>query len=94
MLLTTFIGWNLNNRKSGANKFTPAVLSISKKLGTVHVLVLILILKYAVCGAMVKWIIRTQQGTFPSFLEIDKTAGAYSLQIYDYLSQIQRETYI
>ena len=31
-------------------------------------------------------------GTFTSFLEIDKTAGAYSLQIYDYLSQIQRET--
>ena len=31
-------------------------------------------------------------GTFPSFLEIDKTAGAYSLQIYDYLSQIQLET--
>ena len=25
------------------------------------------------------------QGTFPSFLEMDKTAGAYSLQIYDYL---------
>ena len=31
-------------------------------------------------------------GTYPSFLEIDKTAGAYSLQIYDNLSQIQRET--
>ena len=31
-------------------------------------------------------------GIFPSFLEMDKTSGAYSLQIYDYLSQIQRET--
>ena len=31
-------------------------------------------------------------GAFPIFLEIDKTAGAYSLQIYDYLSQIQLET--
>ena len=31
-------------------------------------------------------------GTFPSYLEIDKTAGAYSSQIYDYLSQIQHET--
>ena len=31
-------------------------------------------------------------GTFPSFLEIDKTAGAYSFQIWDYLSQIQHET--
>ena len=36
--------------------------------------------------------LRTTHGTFPRFLEIDKTAGAYSLQIYDYLSQIQRET--
>ena len=27
------------------------------------------------------------QGTFPSFLEIDKTAGAYSLKINDYLSK-------
>ena len=31
-------------------------------------------------------------GTFPSFLEMDKTACAYSLKIYDYLSKIQRET--
>ena len=31
-------------------------------------------------------------GTFPSFLEMDKTAGAYWIQIYYYLSQIQRET--
>ena len=35
---------------------------------------------------------RTQQGTLPSFLEIHKTAGTYSLQIDDNLSQIQRET--
>ena len=31
-------------------------------------------------------------GTFPSFLEIKKTVIEYSLQIDDYLSQIQRET--
>ena len=31
-------------------------------------------------------------GTFPSFLEMDTTAGAYSLQIYDNLRQIQSET--
>ena len=31
-------------------------------------------------------------GTFLSFLEMDKIAGGYSVQIYDYLSQIQRET--
>ena len=30
--------------------------------------------------------------TFLSFLEIHKAAGAYSLQIYNYLSQIQRKT--
>ena len=30
--------------------------------------------------------------TFPSFLKMDKTAGAYSLKMYDYLSQIQHET--
>ena len=33
-------------------------------------------------------------GTFPRFLEMEKTAGLYSLQIYDYLSQIQRETMV
>ena len=31
-------------------------------------------------------------GTFPSFLEMDKTAGAYSLQIYNYLNRIQLKT--
>ena len=41
----------------------------------------ILTLNYAVCGAMIYYIIRTQHGTLPIFLEIDKTAGAYSLQI-------------
>ena len=30
-------------------------------------------------------------GTFPSFLEMDKTAGAYSLPMCDYSSQIQRK---
>ena len=30
-------------------------------------------------------------GTFPSFLEIDKTAGAYSLQIWDYLTTARGE---
>ena len=32
------------------------------------------------------------QGIFPSFLEMEKTAGAYLLVIYDYLRQIQRMT--
>ena len=31
-------------------------------------------------------------GSFLSFLEMDKTAEAHSLQIYDYLSQIHSET--
>ena len=30
--------------------------------------------------------------TFPSFVEMDYNALAFSLQIYDYLCQIQRET--
>ena len=34
----------------------------------------------------------TTHCTFPSFLESNKTAGAFSPQICDYLSQIQRET--
>ena len=36
--------------------------------------------------------IRTQHCTLPSFLEVYKTAGTYSLHIDDNLSQIQRET--
>ena len=57
-----------------------------------RVLLLILTMKYAVCGAIVYWIICTQHGTLPSFLEFDKTVGSYSLKIYYYLSRIQRET--
>ena len=30
--------------------------------------------------------------TFQGFFEMDKTIGAYALQIFYYLSQIQRET--
>ena len=36
--------------------------------------------------------IRTHTRHISSFFEMDKTAGAYSLQLYDYLSQIQLET--
>ena len=69
-------------------------MSISKKLGIVpcwhnscwhnkqwHHTLHISELKYALT-----------HGTFPCFMEIDKTIGAYSLQICDYLSQIQCET--
>ena len=42
-------------------------------------------------GAYYSFNICIPHGTFLSFLKIDKTAGAYSLQIYDYLSQIQSE---
>ena len=34
----------------------------------------------------------THTAYFRVFLEMDKTAGAHSIQIYDYLSQIQRKT--
>ena len=39
-----------------------------------------------------EWKYAPTHGTFLSFFEMDKTAYAYSLQIYDYLSQIQRNT--
>ena len=48
-----------------------------------------------VCRVWVPWFneyYAATHGTFPSFLEIDKTTGAYSLQIYAYLSPIQSET--
>ena len=72
--------FDLNNLKSGVNR---------------HLRFCQFLKNPEMCRAWVrilKWIIPTQHGTLPSFLEIDKTAGAYSLQIWDYLSQIQRET--
>ena len=83
--------FDLNNHKSGVNKHLRfyqfpknsevcrvwCVLFIKPWHHTLHISEL----KYA-----------PTHGTFPNFLEIDKTAGAYSLQIYDYLRQIQRET--
>ena len=83
--------FDLNNRKSGVNRHmrfcqfpknsevcrVGFVLFIKPWYHTLHISEL----KYA-----------PTHGTFPSFLEIDTTAGAYSLQICDYLSQIQRET--
>ena len=83
--------FDLNNRKSGVNRHlrlsqfpknlevcrVGCVLFIKPLYHTLHISEL----KYA-----------PTHGTFPSFWEIDKTSGAYSLQIYDYLSKIQRET--
>ena len=58
-----------------------------------RVWVSILTLKYAVCGVDRGLMINTHPTRHTSsFLEIDKTAGAYLLLIYDYLSQIQGET--
>ena len=82
---------DLNYRKSGVNRLLQfcqfpknlevcrvgCVLFIKPWHHTLHISEL----KYA-----------PTHGTFPSFLEIDKTAGAYSLQIYNYLSRIQSET--
>ena len=83
--------FNLNNHKSGVNRYLwfcqfpknaevcriGCVLFIKPWHHTLHISEL----KYV-----------PTHGTFPSFFEIDKTAGAYSLQIYDYLSQIQLKT--
>ena len=83
--------FDLYNRKSGVNRHL-RFCQFRKNSKMCRLWVSILTLKYAVSGAMIKWIIRTQHGTLPSVLEIDKTAGANSLQIFDYLNQIQRET--
>ena len=83
--------FDLNDRKSGVNRHL-RFCRFPKNLDACRVGCVLFItpwhhklhiseLKYALT-----------QGTFPSFGEIAKTAGAYSLQIYDYLSQIQRET--
>ena len=82
--------FDLNNLKSGVNRHqrfcqfqkdseiccVGCVLFIKPWHHTLHISEL----KYA-----------PTHGTFPNFLEIYKTAGAASLQIWDYLSQIQRE---
>ena len=82
-----------NNRKAGVNRHLrfcpfPKKTRIFMYLEWVRIIHLTMTptrhiseLKYA----------RTH-GTFPNILETDKTAGDHSLQIYDYLSQIQRET--
>ena len=71
----------------------PAVLSISKTTRKCAVLGACYSLNHdgtTLHSAELKY--APTQGKFPSFWEIDKTAGAYSLQSYDYLSQIQRKT--
>ena len=83
--------FGLNNRKSGVNRHlrfcqfpkksevcrVGCVLFMKPWHHTLHISEL----KYA-----------PTHGIFKNFGEIGKTAGAYSLQIYDYLSQMQRET--
>ena len=76
--------FGLTNRKSGVNRHLRFTLfqTYSKKLGNVPcvcVRVRILTRKCAVWVPwLIKWITRTHTRTFPSFLEMDKTAGAYS----------------
>ena len=51
----------------------------------------ILTLKCAVFGCHGLMNNSTNIRHISDFLETEKTAGAYSIQIYDYLSQIQRK---
>ena len=86
--------FDLNNRKSGVNRHlwfcqfpkNSEVCSVDCVLFTKpwHHTLHISELKYAT--------IHAHTAHFRVFLEIDKTAGACTLQIYDYLSQVQRET--
>ena len=81
--------FNLNNHKSGVNRKLQfwKFLKNSKVLRVGWVL---FIKPWHHTLHIEKLKFAPTHGTFPSFLVIDKTAGAYSLQIYDYLSQIQR----
>ena len=91
------IYWNpravfgLNNRKFGVNwhlRFCP----FQKKSEICGVWVRIIHLTEAHTRHISELKFAPTHGTFSSFFGMDKTAGAYSLQICDYLSQIQRET--
>ena len=83
--------FGLNNRKPGVNRhlrLCPFPKNSEMCRGCVRIIHLTMApirhiseLKYA-----------ARHGTFPRLLEMDKTARAYSQQIYDYLSRIQRKT--
>ena len=84
--------FELNNQKSGVNTHLQ-FCQLPKNLETGRVWVRILTRKCAVCqchGLMNNLHLHTAH--FLSFLKIDKAAGAYSLQIFYYLCQIQHET--
>ena len=83
--------FGLNNRKYGVNRhllFCP----FQKNSEMCRVSVRIIHLTMGPTRHISELKYKPKHGTFPSFLEIDKTAGAYSLHIYAYLSVIQRET--
>ena len=80
------VEFDLNNRKSRE------VLSISKELGNVPCVVAYFNSKISSvwCHHLINNMHPTRHTS--GFFEIDKTAGAYSLQIYDNSSQMQSET--
>ena len=87
--------FDLNNRKSGVNRHLRfCQFPKNSKVCRVGCILLIKPWHHTLYVSELKY--APTHGTFPSFLEIDKTASAYSLQIYDYLRQIQtaRDEYI
>ena len=84
--------FGLNNHKSGVNKHLP-FCSFPKNSEMCRLWVHIIYLSMAPIRHISELKYAPTHGTFPSLLEIDETTGKpNSLQIYDYLSQIQRET--
>ena len=82
----------LNNRKSGMNR-NLRFYQFPKKLGSVPWVWCVLFIKPCHHKLHISELTYAlTHGTFQSLLEIYKTADTYSLQICDYLSQIQRET--
>ena len=90
-MLSSYAVFGLNNRRNGVNwhrRFCP----FQKNSEMCRVWVLIINLPMAPTRHISELKYAPTHCTFPSFFEMDKTAGANSLHIYDYLSQIQRET--
>ena len=83
--------FDLNNRKSGVNRHQRfCQFPKNSEMFRVGWVLFITPFHYTMHISELKY--APKLGKFPSFLEINKTPGAYSLQIYNYLSHKQRET--
>ena len=83
--------FDLNYRKSGVNRQL-RLCHFSKNLEGCRVGCVLFIKPWHNTLHISELKYGLKHGTFTSLLEIYKTARAYSLQIYNYLSKIQRDT--